>query len=135
MAQNPLLPLFGNAGNLKDIGATTPTNKSTLISILYSSFLQKKIVSIFCGFVCGVTLISHGRADKHTTRLDTQQNTQCRKTSVNTYSITINKKYKYDELSDQGYTSLPKPVESECGQMVSEKVYLTYFDVYLSQLM
>ena len=41
----------------------------------------------------------------------------------------------YDELSDQGYTSLPKPDESECGQMVSEKVYLTYFDVYLSQLM
>ena len=41
----------------------------------------------------------------------------------------------YDELSDQGYTSLPKPDESECGQIVSEKVYLTYFDAYLSQFM
>ena len=27
----------------------------------------------------------------------------------------------YDELSDQGYTSLPKSYESESGQMVSEK--------------
>ena len=41
----------------------------------------------------------------------------------------------YDELSDQGFTSLPKPDESECGQIVSEKVYLTFFDAYLSQFM
>ena len=37
--------------------------------------------------------------------------------------------------NSQGYTSLPKPDEREYGQMVSKKVYLTYFDVYLSQLM
>jgi hypothetical protein len=41
----------------------------------------------------------------------------------------------YDELSDQGYTSLPKSGAIESGQMVSEKVKLTYFDVYLSQTM
>ena len=43
--------------------------------------------------------------------------------------------YKCDELSDQGYTSLPKSGKIEIGQMVSEKVKLTYFDVYLSQTM
>ena len=42
---------------------------------------------------------------------------------------------KYDELSDQGYTSLPKSDESERGQMVSEKVKSTYSDVILSQTM
>ena len=33
----------------------------------------------------------------------------------------------YDELSDQGYTSLPKSGQIEIGQMVSEKVKLTLF--------
>ena len=51
------------------------------------------------------------------------------------FSICTPLRYSYDELSDQGYTSLPKSGEIESGQMVSEKVKLTYFDVYLSQTM
>ena len=41
----------------------------------------------------------------------------------------------HNGLSDQGYTSLPKSDESESVQMVSKKVILAYFDVYLSQTM
>ena len=41
----------------------------------------------------------------------------------------------YDKLSDQGCTSLSSLDKSESGQMVSEKVKVTYFDVYLSQTM
>ena len=39
----------------------------------------------------------------------------------------------YDELSDQGYTSLQTSGVFKSGQLVSEKVKLTYFDVHLSQ--
>ena len=38
----------------------------------------------------------------------------------------------YDKLSDQGYTSLPKPDESESGQMVLKWALSS---VYLSQTM
>ena len=41
----------------------------------------------------------------------------------------------YDELSDQGYTSLPKSGAIESVQRVAENVKLTYSDVYLSQTM
>ena len=37
----------------------------------------------------------------------------------------------YDELSDQGYTSLPKRDESESGKMVLKQVKWTLFDAYI----
>ena len=41
----------------------------------------------------------------------------------------------YDTLSASIVKSVPKLAKSESGQMVSEKVKLTYYDVYLSQAM
>ena len=41
----------------------------------------------------------------------------------------------YDTLSANVVKSFPKLAKSESGQIVSEKVKLTYFDVYLSQTM
>ena len=41
----------------------------------------------------------------------------------------------YDTLWASVMRAVPKLDESESGQMVSEKVKLTYFDVYLSQTM
>ena len=41
----------------------------------------------------------------------------------------------YDTLSANVVKSFPKLAKSESGQIVSEKVKLTYFDVYLSHTM
>ena len=41
----------------------------------------------------------------------------------------------FDKFSDQGYTSLPKPDESESGQMVLKQVKWALSSVYLSQTM
>ena len=43
--------------------------------------------------------------------------------------------YEYDTLSANVVKSFPKLAKSESGQIVSEKVKLTYFDVYLSHTM
>ena len=43
--------------------------------------------------------------------------------------------YGYDALSANVVKSVPKLSKIENGQMVSEKVKLTYFDVYLSPKM
>ena len=50
-----------------------------------------------------------------------------------TYSITEDNECEYDELSDQGYISLPKPDESESGQMVLKQVKWALSSEYLSQ--
>ena len=42
---------------------------------------------------------------------------------------------RYDTLSANVVKSFPKLAKSESGQIVSEKVKLTYFDVYLSHTM
>ena len=45
------------------------------------------------------------------------------------------KQLEYDTLSANVVKSFPKLAKSESGQIVSEKVKLTYFDVYLSHTM
>ena len=46
-----------------------------------------------------------------------------------------NQGWEYDTLSANVVKSFPKLAKSESGQIVSEKVKLTYFDVYLSHTM
>ena len=95
-------------------------------------FQQKVYSPWIC--VCAVTLISHGRADKHTTSLDTQGNTQCRKTNLcnnkfNHKTTYTNTKYKTTKMQQKYKTTNTNTNKRQIRKQNQRKSYHLKGDV------